>query len=33
MHLVLELTWAIVFMVLCRVLYRLGLKRYSAYGG
>ena len=33
LHLLLELTWAIVFMLLCRGLYRLGLKRYSAYGG
>jgi ABC-2 type transport system permease protein len=32
-HLLLALTWAVVFMVLCRGLYRLGLKRYSAYGG
>ncbi len=33
LHLLLELTWALVFMVLCRSLYKLGLKRYSAYGG
>ena len=33
LHLLLELTWTVVFVVLCRVLYRLGLKRYSAYGG
>ncbi len=33
LHLLLELMWAVVFMVLCRFLYRLGLKRYSAYGG
>ena len=33
LHLLLELAWAIVFMLLCRGLYRLGLKRYSAYGG
>jgi ABC-2 type transport system permease protein len=33
MHLLLELSWAVAFMVLCRGLYRLGLKRYSAYGG
>jgi ABC-2 type transport system permease protein len=33
LHLLLELTWAVVFMVLCRALYRLGLKRYSAFGG
>jgi ABC-2 type transport system permease protein len=28
-----ELAWAVAFMVLARVLYRLGLRRYSAYGG
>jgi ABC-2 type transport system permease protein len=28
-----ELAWAAVFIVLARVLYRLGLRRYSAYGG
>jgi ABC-2 type transport system permease protein len=28
-----ELFWAIFFMVLARALYRLGLKRYSAFGG
>lgn len=33
LHLLLELTWTVVFLVLCRTLYRLGLKRYSAYGG
>ena len=33
MHLILEFTWAVAFMILCRVLYRVGLKRYSAYGG
>ncbi|MGZ3487384.1 MAG: ABC transporter permease [Isosphaeraceae bacterium] len=33
LHLLLELTWVVAFMVLCRGLYRLGLKRYSAYGG
>jgi ABC-2 type transport system permease protein len=33
LHLLLELTWAVVFMVVSRGLYRLGLKRYSAYGG
>jgi ABC-2 type transport system permease protein len=32
-HLLGELTWAIAFMLLARGLYRLGLKRYSAYGG
>src|SRR5262249_1974480 len=33
MHLLLELFWALAFMALCRGLFRLGLKRYSAYGG
>jgi ABC-2 type transport system permease protein len=33
LHLLLELVWAIVFIVLARFLYRLGLRRYSAYGG
>ena len=33
LHLLLEFTWTVVFVVLCRTLYRLGLKRYSAYGG
>jgi ABC-2 type transport system permease protein len=33
LHLLLELSWAVAFMLLCRGLYRLGLKRYSAYGG
>jgi ABC-2 type transport system permease protein len=28
-----ELAWALAFMLLARVLYRLGLRRYSAYGG
>ncbi|HZT79706.1 MAG TPA: ABC-2 family transporter protein [Gemmataceae bacterium] len=28
-----ELGWAVLFIVLARVLYRLGLRRYSAYGG
>jgi ABC-2 type transport system permease protein len=32
-HLFLELFWALFFLVLARGLYRLGLKRYSAYGG
>jgi ABC-2 type transport system permease protein len=32
-HLLGELAWAVAFMVLARVLYRLGLRRYSAYGG
>jgi ABC-2 type transport system permease protein len=32
-HLLLELFWALFFLALARWLYRLGLKRYSAYGG
>lgn len=28
-----ELLWAIAFMVLARVLFRMGLRRYSAFGG
>src|SRR5437667_8171731 len=28
-----ELAWAAAFVVLARVLFRLGLRRYSAYGG
>jgi ABC-2 type transport system permease protein len=32
-HLLGELAWAITFMLLARGLYRLGLRRYSAYGG
>jgi ABC-2 type transport system permease protein len=28
-----ELAWAVAFIVLARVLYRTGLRRYSAYGG
>lgn len=28
-----ELAWALAFMILARVLYRIGLRRYSAYGG
>ena len=28
-----EAAWAIVFMILARGLYRLGLRRYSAFGG
>jgi ABC-2 type transport system permease protein len=28
-----ELAWALAFTVLARTLYRLGLRRYSAYGG
>ena len=31
--LVIELAWAVFFVVLARWLYRVGLKRYSAYGG
>ncbi len=31
--LAMELAWAVVFIVLARVLYRTGLKRYRAYGG
>jgi ABC-2 type transport system permease protein len=31
--LLMELLWAVVFIVLARVLYRTGLRRYSAYGG
>lgn len=33
LHLFLELFWALFFMALARGLYRMGLKRYSAYGG
>lgn len=32
-HLVVELLWALFFMGLARGLYRIGLRRYSAYGG
>jgi ABC-2 type transport system permease protein len=32
-HLLLEAAWALAFMILARVLYRQGLRRYSAYGG
>jgi ABC-2 type transport system permease protein len=32
-HLLGELLWAVVFMLMARGLYRLGLKRYSAFGG
>jgi ABC-2 type transport system permease protein len=28
-----ELAWTLAFIVLARVLYRVGLRRYSAYGG
>ena len=33
MHLILEFVWAMIFMLLARGLYRLGLRHYSAYGG
>ena len=33
LYLVGELFWAVFFMVLARALYRLGLRRYSAFGG
>jgi ABC-2 type transport system permease protein len=33
LHLLLELVWAVVFIALARGLYRLGLRRYSAFGG
>ncbi len=33
LHLLLELFWALFFMALARGLYRMGLKRYSAFGG
>jgi ABC-2 type transport system permease protein len=33
LYLLAELAWAVAFMVLARVLYRVGLRRYSAYGG
>jgi len=33
LHLGLELFWAVAFLVLARVLYRAGLRRYSAFGG
>jgi ABC-2 type transport system permease protein len=32
-HLLLEAAWALGFALLCRALFRLGLKRYSAFGG
>ncbi len=32
-HLALELMWVVVFILLARGLYRLGLRRYSAFGG
>lgn len=31
--LAMELVWAVIFIVLARVLYKFGLRRYSAYGG
>jgi ABC-2 type transport system permease protein len=33
LHLLGELLWAVAFMVLARALFRLGLRRYSAFGG
>ncbi len=33
LHLLGELLWAIGFMVLARLLFRMGLRRYSAFGG
>jgi ABC-2 type transport system permease protein len=33
LHLLGELFWAVFFMVLARALYRMGLRRYSAFGG
>lgn len=32
-YLIAEVAWAVAFMILARVLYRMGLRRYSAYGG
>jgi ABC-2 type transport system permease protein len=32
-HLLREALWAVFFLVLARGLYRLGLRRYSAFGG
>jgi ABC-2 type transport system permease protein len=32
-HLLLQAAWAVAFLFLARALYRLGLRRYSAYGG
>jgi ABC-2 type transport system permease protein len=31
--LLLELFWAVAFVVMARMLYRIGLRRYSAFGG
>jgi ABC-2 type transport system permease protein len=31
--LLLELAWAVALVLICRAVYRLGLRRYSAYGG
>ena len=31
--LLLELTWAVAFLLVARILYRTGLRRYSAFGG
>jgi len=33
LHLLGELAWSVFFIVLARVLFRLGLRRYSAFGG
>ena len=33
LHLLGELAWAVLFIVMARVLYRMGLRRYSAFGG
>jgi len=33
LHLLRELLWAVAFIVLARVLFRMGLRRYSAFGG
>jgi ABC-2 type transport system permease protein len=33
LHLIGELVWAIIFMILARLLFRMGLRRYSAFGG
>ncbi len=32
-QLAIEITWVLLFIVMARVLYRVGLRRYSAYGG
>jgi ABC-2 type transport system permease protein len=33
LHLFGELVWAVIFMLLARFLFRMGLRRYSAFGG